>query len=199
MMDEERDELGILMIRKDRRATPETEAPKPLVENFDELLERHSREIQVFLYKLCGNHHDAEELAQDVFVKAFRKLSTLREAGATRRWLYTIAVNHFNDWIKPKRRAILRTVLEIEEQIIEDGKKEQPQEAALSHELSEWLREATMQLPERQRTVLLLFSATGFDYQEIASTLNISTDAVKMSLFHARERLRIQVDRYLKK
>ncbi len=170
-----------------------------LSESFDRLLERHSREIQVFLYKLCGNHHDAEELAQDVFVKAFRKLDTLRESGATRRWLYTIAVNHFNDWIKPKRRAILRTILEIEEQVLEGNEKERPQEAAMNKELSEWLQEATMHLPERQRTVLLLFSATGFDYQEIAKTLNISTDAVKMSLFHARERLREQVDRYLKK
>ena len=167
--------------------------------SFDQLLERHSREIQVFLYKLCGNHHDAEELAQDVFVKAFRKLDTLRESGASRRWLYTIAVNHFNDWIKPKRRAILRTILEIEEQVLEGDKRERPHEAAVTNELSDWLRDATLRLPERQRTVLLLFSATGFDYQEIATTLNISTDAVKMSLFHARERLREQVDRYLKK
>lgn len=187
------------MLRRWKQTSEQQAEQQSLAVAFDELLDRHAREIQAFLYKLCGNHHDAEELAQDVFVKAFRKLSTLRESGATRRWLYTIAVNHFNDWVKPKRRAILRTMLEIEEQVLEGERLEQPQAAAMTRELSDFLQEETMKLPERQRTVLLLFSATGFDYQEIAKTLNITTDAVKMSLFHARERLRNQLDRYLKK
>ncbi len=187
------------MFSRNRRLETKKAGSSVSSHHIDDLIERHSREIQVFLYKLCGNHHDAEELAQDVFVKAFRKLPTLREKGATRSWLYTIAVNHFNDWIKPKKRAILRTILEIEEQTLQADGQEPPQQAAMTHELSEWLRDATMRLPERQRTVLLLFGATGFDYQEIGKTLDISVDAVKMSLFHAREKLKEQVDRYLGK
>ena len=164
---------------------------------FDALIDRHAREIQSFLHKLCGNHHDAEELAQDVFIKAFRRLDSLREEKASRQWLYAIAVNHFNDWVRPKRRAILRSMVPIEESLMPAVSLTGPEQRAMNEELSRWLQEAVLRLPERQRTVLLLHSATGFDYQEIAKTLGISTDAVKMSLFHARERLRAKVERFL--
>jgi RNA polymerase sigma-70 factor (ECF subfamily) len=168
-------------------------------ELFDQLILRHSREIQLFLYKLCGNHHDAEELAQDVFVKAYRKLDVLREQAASRRWLYTIAINHFNDWLKPKGRLLGRRALSLDENepVVDPG--DRPIDELMAGELSGWLRDAVARLPERQRSVLLLFSATGFDYGEIGAALGISPDAVKMSLFHAREKLRAGVDRFLKR
>lgn len=171
--------------------------PEPGVRLFDDLVRDHAREIQLFLYKLCGNHHDAEELAQDVFIKAYRKLDTLREPAATRRWLYTIAVNHFNDWVKPRRRSALRAVGDIEDYDLSGSRNDQPAKQAAAIEFSAWLNESILALPDRQRTVLLLFSAKGFDYADIADSLGISADAVKMSLFHAREKLKSRVARFL--
>lgn len=165
----------------------------------DELVGRHAREIQLFLYKLCGNHHDAEELAQDVFIKAFRKLDHLRDAAAARRWLFTIAVNHFNDWLKPKRRQRRRLDQSLDLEAAVTDPRELPLDGLMTGELHGWLRDAVAELPPRQRSVLLMFSATGFDYGEIGLALGISADAVKMSLFHAREKLRDRVGRYLKR
>ncbi len=166
---------------------------------FDRLVLRHSREIHLFLHKLCGNHHDAEELAQDVFVKAYRKLDRLREEAASRRWLYTIAINHFNDWLKPQSRARRRRSLSLDENTAVVDPRERPVDELMAGELSGWLRDAVAELPDRQRSVLLMFSATGFDYGEIGAALGISSDAVKMSLFHAREKLRVGVERFLKR
>lgn len=171
--------------------------PESGVRLFEDLVQDHAREIQLFLYKLCGNHHDAEELAQDVFIKAYRKLDTLREPAATRRWLYTIAVNHFNDWIKPRRRSAVRAVGGIDDYDISTASDDQPSKQAAAIEFSAWLNECILGLPDRQRTVLLLFSAKGFDYADIADALGISSDAVKMSLFHAREKLKRRVARFL--
>jgi len=167
------------------------------LQRFEALVSEYSREIRLFLGKLCGNHHDAEELAQDVFVKAFRKIETLRDPLARRRWLYTIAINHFNDWIRPKKRRMARAVGEIGDYEVAGPRGERPSRQAMTHELSDMLLENIIRLPERQRVVLLMFSAKGFNYADIAEALGITVDAVKMSLFHAREKLRRSLNRYL--
>jgi len=175
--------------------------PRPsddrVVDRFDALVRNHSREIHGFLLKLTGNHCDAEELAQDVFVKAFRRLETLRERGAARSWLFTIAVNHFNDWLKQRRQVALRATRPLPDADVVDPAPQQPSGELMARELSRTLMTAIHTLPERQRTVLLLFCAKGFDYAAIAEMLGISTDAVKMSLFHARQKLRSRADRIL--
>ena len=162
---------------------------------FERLVALHSREICGFLAKLCGNHHDAEELAQDVFVKAHRAIDGLRVPEASRRWLFTIAVDQFQDWIKPKKRRILRAVTDIEASDPAVDAAARPPMQAMASELSGRLESWIAALPDRQRTVLLLHSQRGFDYDQIASILEISVDAVKMSLFHAREKLRSRVER----
>jgi RNA polymerase sigma-70 factor, ECF subfamily len=179
--------------RSPRAADPESAR----VHSFDALIEGHGREIRLFLQRLCGNHHDAEELTQDVFVKAFRRLDTLREPAAARRWLYTIAVNHFNDWVKPLRRSALRAVGDLVEDDWRFATSERPSAPLLAEELSRSMQEWILALPDRQRTVLLLHSTKGFDYEAIGKALEISVDAVKMSLFHAREKLRKKAERML--
>ncbi|MEE9392959.1 MAG: RNA polymerase sigma factor [Planctomycetota bacterium] len=161
----------------------------------DALINLHAREIQLFLYKLCGDHHDAEELAQDVFVKAFRRLESLREPAAARRWLYAIAVNHFNDWLKPQRRRFLRAQSSLESRDVAAAISEKPVKETLARELSDTLMSCVQDLPNRQRVVLLMYSAKGFGYAEIGEALGITADAVKMSLFYAREKLRGQIEK----
>ena len=165
---------------------------------FDDLVLCHSREIQLFLYKLCGSLHDAEELAQDVFVKAFRKLDTLRDRQSARKWLYSIAVNHFNDWIRPKKRSAMRAVGSIEDFEVVGNLSDLPSSRAMALELSAEFEQAILNLPDRQRSVILMHAAQGFDYADIASALGISADAVKMSMLHAREKLKSCVERYMK-
>ena len=176
--------------------TSDERSPSDQPRRFEELVEQHAREIQLFLAKLCGNHHDAEELAQDVFVKAYRKLGSLREGAAVRRWLYTIAVNHFNDWVKPQKRTAIRAVGDIAHYDVAARRCDRPTAQAASREFNHWLNDCILELPSRQRTVLLMFLANGFNYADIAEALGITADAVKMSLFHAREKLRTRVDRY---
>lgn len=164
--------------------------------SFEALVRNHAPEIEAFLRKLCGNRHDAEELAQDVFVKAYRKIDTLRDAAAARRWLFTIAVNHFNDWVTPEKRRAQAALEPLDEGIAIAALDRSPHEHAAAGELSNWIADAVARLPERQRVVLLMFMARGFDYAEIAESLGISADAVKMSLFHAREKLRDRMERF---
>jgi RNA polymerase sigma-70 factor, ECF subfamily len=175
---------------------PVVDSSEDTVQKFEDLVRAHAREIEGFLAKLCGNRHDAEELAQDVFVKAFRKIATLRDPLAARRWLYTIAVNHFNDWIAPRHREAMAKLDDAEDTLA--GRERAPAEQASAAELEGLLRASIRRLPERQRIVLLLFTARGFDYSDIALALGISPEAVKVSLFHAREKLRSKVKHFMR-
>jgi RNA polymerase sigma-70 factor, ECF subfamily len=161
----------------------------------DELVHRHAREIQLFLFKVSGNHHDAEELAQDVFVKAFRNLDSLRDPKAARRWLFSIAVNHVNDWMRSRRRSRWRSMRELFDfELISN--QEKPSSELSAQELGRCIAEAVAALPERQRSVVLLHAARGFAHEDVGQALGISADAAKVNLFHAREKLRRVVDRY---
>ncbi|MEZ6195825.1 MAG: RNA polymerase sigma factor [Planctomycetota bacterium] len=164
----------------------------------DELVRRHAREIQLFLHKLCGDHHHAEELAQDVFVKAFRNLDSLRDLGSARRWLFAIAVNHFNDWLRPRRRRLVRPVAEIGDFDLAGPASDRPGSELAARELGRAIAEGIFRLPDRQRRVVLLFSAKGFGYAEIGDALGITPEAAKVNLFHAREKLRKIADRYFR-
>jgi RNA polymerase sigma-70 factor, ECF subfamily len=176
--------------------TPRIERRMDAATSFEALVRTYAPEIESFLRRLCGNRHDAEELAQDVFVKAYRKIDTLREAAAARRWLFTIAVNRFNDWVTPRKRRAMAAAESIDETAPPRSPERSPAEHVAADELSRWLTDAVARLPERQRSVVLLFMARGFDYGEIAGALGISSDAVKMSLFHAREKLRGRMERF---
>ncbi len=164
---------------------------------FDLLVNLHAREIRRFLERLCGNHHDAEELAQDVFVKAYRALDSLRDPQAARRWLYRIAARHFNDWLRPAGRRRARSMAELPIDGPQARDEDRPGPRLMADELQERIQAWTRELPERQRTVLLMHAMAGFDYAEIAHALGISPEAVKVNLFHAREKLRRKVERFM--
>ncbi len=164
---------------------------------FDLLVHLHAREIRHFLEKLCGNHHDAEELAQDVFVKAYRAMDGLRDPGAARRWLYRIAARHFHDWLRPTGRRRARSTAPLPLDGPRARAEDRPGPRLMADELEERIHAWTRELPERQRTVLLMHATAGFDYAEIARVLGISPEAVKVNLFHAREKLRRKVERFM--
>lgn len=177
--------------RCDRREPAADRAAGSRPQSFEEIAARHAREIVLFLRRHTGDHHDAEDLAQDVFVRAWRSFGTLRDAAAARTWLYQIALNRFSDFVRSRRRSAdrLRQVAAPEAEG-EAGPGTRPDKATMARELDARLREAILALPARQRDVILLVTARGFGYPEIAAMLGISVDAVKMSLFHAREKLR---------
>jgi len=140
-----------------------------------------------FALRLTGSRQEAEDLTQDTFLQAWRRRGNLRDAGAARAWLFTIARNLWSDRLRRKgRRPALVEPLQEDHQspVVAADRK------LIAREDVGRVLEAMDSLPARQREVLHLHVCDELSLGEIAAVLGISVDAAKANLCEARKRLR---------
>lgn len=153
---------------------------------FEELYRDYQQPILTYLCRLVGDAGRAEELAQDVFVRAYGALAKLPDNANRRAWLYRIATNLAYDHF---RRLRLVRWLPLKERdgdvlpVVHSGPDPTADEVAVEHVL--------MQLSPDYRAPLILYSVHGYSAAEIAQMLGISEGAVKTRLYRARERFRV--------
>lgn len=132
-------------------------------------------------YRFAGNHASAEDLLQEVFLKVFRSIRSLRAPEAFNSWVYRIAINTCMSFVR--KRAKVREVMYYDGA---DGHEGSVQGDATRHDLER----AITTLPPKQRSVFLLHDLEGFTHSEIASIMGWSTGTSKSQLFKARMRMR---------
>ncbi|HEY3381549.1 MAG TPA: sigma-70 family RNA polymerase sigma factor [Vicinamibacterales bacterium] len=155
-------------------------------EAFDVLVVRHRRAVYLVCYRFVGNHEDATDLAQDVFVRAYRALGRFKGDSSVKTWLYRIAVNVCLN--KVSARA-LRTE-SIDDQQPLPAHDPDAVSQLLSAERAGLVRAAVARLPPRQRATLILRVYQDLPHLEIARIMGISVGAVKANFFHALNNLR---------
>jgi RNA polymerase sigma-70 factor, ECF subfamily len=154
--------------------------------SFDVLVERHRRQVYQVCYRFVGNHDDASDLAQDVFIRAYRSLRTFKGRSAFGTWLYRIAVN-----VCLNRVSGRQTVTEpLDAREHEDRAHEQPEGAVLRHERAATVRAAIARLPKKQRATMILRIYHELPHEQIAAILGSSVGAVKANFFHALANLK---------
>ena len=155
-------------------------------EAFDELVRRHQRQIFQLCYRYTSNQDDAADLAQDVFVRAFKGLRNFKGESAVGTWLYRVGVNACLN-----RIAVKRPVVEpIEAAQHVDAQARDPLDEVVRGERAAAVREAIAQLPPKQRATLMLRVYDELSHDEIAKILGSSVGAVKANFFHALGNLR---------
>jgi RNA polymerase sigma-70 factor, ECF subfamily len=151
---------------------------------FEELVRRHQRGLFSYLYRMCRNTSDAEEMAQAAMIKAWEKLAGFRGASSFKTWLYRIGTNLcFN----------LRTRRKPTEELCETmaaPDAERPEAAFRQKVCEERVRAALEFLPEDQRAALVLSVYQDMSYKEIAETLGKTVRAVDSLLFRAKANVR---------
>ena len=153
-------------------------------EAFDRLVERYQRDVYRLCYRYVNNHQDANDMAQDVFLKAYRAIGRFRGDSSFSTWLYRIAVNTCLNF-----RAARRVPQdELSDQIADRGASaaERLHEAERSAEV----RRAVSRLPEKQRATLILKIYQDLTHEEVAGILGSSVGTVKANLFHALANLK---------
>lgn len=145
-----------------------------------------------YLYRLCGESHLAEDLAQDTIVRAMKSIDQLESHAALRAWLFRIGSNAWRDHCR--RAGRLRAVEdEVQNQTLDSPfitAEPSPDVIVDQREQVQWTQQAIMQLPERQRMVLTLVICEELSHREVADILDISPDAVKANLSVARANMR---------
>jgi RNA polymerase sigma-70 factor (ECF subfamily) len=158
---------------------------------FDVIVERHRRHVYLLCYRFVGNHEDASDLAQDVFVRAFRSLRTFKGQASLGTWLYRIAVNvSLNKVGERKLRAVPVDSLVAADDRRTMSRDESPSDAVLRGERAEQVRAAIARLPKKQRATLILRVYHELPHEEIAGVLGSSVGAVKANFFHALNNLK---------
>ncbi|MFQ5669214.1 MAG: RNA polymerase sigma factor [Acidobacteriota bacterium] len=144
---------------------------------FDQLVERHMKRIYALAFRMTGSHHDADDLAQEAFIRAHRGLARFRGEARFSTWLTRILLNLG----RTPRRADLPL----------DGAREPAAAAAsplaglVASEDRRRVRQAVACLPKRQRQTLVLRLFEGLRYREIAGVLGTTTGTAKANFFHA--------------
>jgi RNA polymerase sigma-70 factor (ECF subfamily) len=156
---------------------------------FDVIVERHRRPVYLLCYRFVGNHEDASDLSQDVFLRAYRGLRNFRGQSSIGTWLHRIGVNVCLNRISSK--APLGKLTEaIDEREFADSRSESASDRMLRDERAVRVREAIAQLPKKQRATLILRMYHEMPHQDIADILGSSVGAVKANFFHALANLK---------
>lgn len=153
-------------------------------EAFDELVERHRRRIYSLVCRLASPA-EADDLAQDVFIAAYKTLPGFRGESSFSTWIYRIAVHVCSHHLR--KRRLDTTELDEEQADWEGG--HDPEEAALSSELQRRVREAIGQLPYKLRVVVVLRDLHGLSYEEMAQVLGCPIGTIRSRLHYATQRL----------
>ena len=153
---------------------------------FDVIVERHQRAVYRLCYRFVGNHEDASDLTQDVFLRAFRGLRNFKGGSSLGTWLYRIGVN-----VCLNRVSVKKPYTEpIEDQQHVDTRTPSPSEDMLRAERATQVRAAIARLPRKQKAALVLRVYHEMAHQEIADVLGSSVGAVKANVFHALQNLK---------
>jgi RNA polymerase sigma-70 factor (ECF subfamily) len=148
-------------------------------EAFTTLVRRHREEIIRHGMRMIGDYHRSEELAQEVFVRVYRKAGSFDPTRAFRSWVFTISTNLC--------RGELRRVANRPRSA--DRPAESAFESPAPDDIAEEVRRAVNKLPGHERETLILREFHGFRYVEIAGALDIPVNTVKIALHRARMRL----------
>lgn len=166
---------------------------------FDLLVLRYQHRVVKLVARLLRDPTEAEDVAQDAFVKAYRALGSFRGDSAFYTWLYRIAVNTARNTMASRQRRPLdyeADLNESEQAAVESRMRhgDTPEAAALSDEIHRTVNHAVEQLPEDLRTAIILREIEGLSYEEIAEAMDCPVGTVRSRIFRARE----AIDRSLK-
>ncbi len=155
---------------------------------FKELLDRYSKRIFAFAWRLCLDPQQAEDLTQDVFFKVWRSAAEWKPQAKLETWLYRVLYNRFID----ARRKAKGTTEELSDDIRSGD--DTPEQALIKKSRERAVATAVKALPDRQKEALILCYYQGLTAKEAAEVLSVTQGALESLLFRARQTLKEQLD-----
>ncbi|MCC6442926.1 MAG: sigma-70 family RNA polymerase sigma factor [Armatimonadetes bacterium] len=187
------------------RPTPAVDEDRRLT--FDELVAKYDRKIYNLIFRLVGDREEAADLTQETFVNAYRAFHRFRGEARVYTWLHQIAVNQCKNHFKLRARQRRHEAESLDAPVEEDGEalsreipdwSHSPHQVVEQKELQAQIQKAIESLPEEYRVAVVLRDIQGLAYQEIATIMDLSLEAVKSRIFRGRETLRRKLGPYIK-
>ena len=160
---------------------------------FSTLVRKYQRSVHALAWRKIGDFHIAEDITQDTFLKAYQRLSTLKEPQSFASWLYVITANQCKAWLRKKRtwmQSLEDTSSAQLEKATYSGHIIEENEQMIEETQREVVKKLLAKLQESDRTVITLYYLGGMTYEEISNFLGVSVGAIKSRLHRARQRLK---------
>ncbi len=172
---------------------------------FRELVTLHRDRVHNICYRMLGNRHEAEDVAQEVFIAVFKTIDSFREEAKFSTWLYRVSVNHCKNRIKYLARRHDRDRDELDENSAgangammgTPARAAQPDRALEGVQMEEVLREAVNSLDEEHRIVVVLRDIEDLSIEEICEITDLPDGTVKSRLHRARLALRKKLQKHV--
>ncbi|NTW49993.1 MAG: RNA polymerase sigma factor [Chlorobiales bacterium] len=160
---------------------------------FTALVRRHQEKIYWVCRRMLNSHEDADDVAQNVFVKVYKSLDGFNEDAQFFTWAYRIATNESINYLRSKK---VRNTVGLDD-ILEEpaGTDAHPDHVMMKNEQSKVVQEAIQSLPEKQQQVFMMRYYDELNYEEIAGVLGTSVGGLKANYFHAFKK----IEAYLRK
>ena len=174
------------------------------LEAFDELIRRYQERIYATVYHMTSNHDDANDLAQEAFIKAFHALKSFKGDSSFFTWVYRIAINKTINFLKQRKNRIYLSINDMDNNAENDPEMvalvshKTPQRDAGLAELQEKLNEAMLKLSDDHRLVVTLHDIQGLPHEEIGKIMECNVGTVRSRLFYARQQLQAHLAEYIK-
>jgi RNA polymerase sigma-70 factor (ECF subfamily) len=171
---------------------------------FEELVRRYHGKIYGLVYGMVSNREDAEDLTQEIFIKAWKALPLFREQSSFYTWLYRIALNGAINFRKKRRRRQSVSFEEFDPDIKQaESYKEFSSKGSVLRKMSlsefqERMNRALLRLSEKHRAVVVMHDVQEMPHAEIAQIMHCSEGTVRSRLFYARKRLQAELSEFIK-
>jgi RNA polymerase sigma-70 factor (ECF subfamily) len=172
-------------------------------EAFDVLVERYKERLYATVYHMTSNHEDANDLVQDVLIKAYKSLGSFKSQSSFYTWVYRIAVNRTINFLKRRKNRNhfslddVDTNIQTDPDFVELMSHVTPVREVGLNELQEKLNEALRKLSEPHRAVVIMHDVQGMTHADIAKVMKCSEGTVRSRLFYARQQLQAHLSDYL--
>jgi RNA polymerase sigma-70 factor (ECF subfamily) len=155
------------------------------MEAFEQMYREHAPRIYSLACRMAGSPEDGEDLLQEIFLQAYRKLDSFKGESALGTWLYRLALNHCLDYVRSRRAKMnkLTETLDAETSVQPVARRQTPI-ARID------LDRAIERLPDGCREAFVLHDVEGFDHKEVGTLLGIAEGTSKSQVFKARLKLR---------
>lgn len=154
------------------------------------LVERYQSLVYTIALRMVRDHTEAEDIAQDVFLKAYRTLDQFREEASFKTWICKITTNRCIDWRRKHASRQEHTTQVEEAERLADLHEERPEQVLMRRETQREVHRVIEEMPEKYRTILLMYHFQGMSYKDIAEVEQISARTVETRLYRAKSLLR---------
>jgi len=171
---------------------------------YDELVRRYQERIYATIYHMTANHEDANDLAQETFIKAYQALKSFKGDSSFFTWVYRIAINKTINFLKQRKNKTHMSLNDLDFNAEHDAdlvaliSEKTPRREVNLIELQEKLNAAMQKLSEVHRLVVTLHDVQGLSHEEISRIMECNTGTVRSRLFYARQQLQAYLSDYLK-